>query len=257
LAWHQHLAARLARPGTLEERDVSFDVGREKLLRIELLGIDVNGQHAVGPAAALLRCAGARQRAAEQLHHEGEPGTLVLAKGADRAFTLLVVPGSIWLERAIEQRGIAAYRAVRCNERIRWQCLASLARHQDLAFGDEGCREIEDERLLARSRHADGVGGRRHSPVDTTERCDEEAAGGIDEMNRNKPGLGSHFCPFAHAPHMTRVAHRNDREAHGAAFGDANLDRLGCGGLTQSVLRINDSQDWRLAYDLDLLIPNE
>src|SRR5690606_10617899 len=61
LSRHQHLAASLDRARALEEGNIALDIGREELLRIELLGIDVDRQHAVGPAAAFLSGASAGQ----------------------------------------------------------------------------------------------------------------------------------------------------------------------------------------------------
>ena len=96
-ARHQDLDAGSGRPGALHERDILGDVRREEALGIEHLGINVEGQHAVGEAAALgIGRPRARERPAQDLAHEGETRALVVAEGADGAGALAVVARAGW-----------------------------------------------------------------------------------------------------------------------------------------------------------------
>ena len=67
-ARHEDLAARRRRLRALHERHIPGDIARKEALGIEHLGVDVEGQHAVGEAPALgIGRARARERAAQDL----------------------------------------------------------------------------------------------------------------------------------------------------------------------------------------------
>src|SRR6266516_3944271 len=109
LARREHFAAALHGARALHRGDVARDLAGKRCFRIHALGIDVERQHAVREWPPLLRCTGAAERAAEQLADQRQPGPLVFAEGADRAFALAVVarpPARLVI--AIQQMRIAA-----------------------------------------------------------------------------------------------------------------------------------------------------
>src|ERR1700730_1799397 len=85
IAGDQHALDAGNRLGRPDEVDIARDLAVEEMAGIDHLGIDIEGQHAIGKTAVRRGGAVARQRAAEQLADKGKPRALVLAEGADRA----------------------------------------------------------------------------------------------------------------------------------------------------------------------------
>src|SRR5579863_8152022 len=73
------------RLGLPDKIDVAGDLAVKEMRGVDDLGVDVEGEHAVGEAPVGRGRARPGQRAAEQLADEGETRALVLAEGPDRA----------------------------------------------------------------------------------------------------------------------------------------------------------------------------
>src|SRR5580700_6753921 len=81
---HDRIAA-CDRLGLADEVDIAGDLAVEEMRGVDDLGVDVEGEHAVGKAPVGRGRARPGQRAAEQFADEGKTRALVLAEGADRA----------------------------------------------------------------------------------------------------------------------------------------------------------------------------
>ncbi len=125
--------------------------------------------------------------------------------------------------------------AVEVDQRVLGQLLAALARHQHLAFGDDGGGKVEDHRRLARPRHADHERRGGKPPLGAAERRHQHAARRVDEMHRHEPGLGRHLRPVADAADVSGIAQRDHGEAILLAFVDADGDGLRRHGLAEAV----------------------
>ena len=84
LARRQDRLAR-KRPGLSEPVEIARHVGVEDVSGLDLVGIDVEREHAVGEFASRPGRAVAGERAAEQFAQQREARALVLAERADRA----------------------------------------------------------------------------------------------------------------------------------------------------------------------------
>src|SRR3984957_2185903 len=91
VAGDQHRIDAGDRSGRPDEVDIARNLAIEEIAGVHHLGVDIDGEHAVGETPVRRGRAGARQGAAEQFADEGEAGALVLAEGPDRARALGMV----------------------------------------------------------------------------------------------------------------------------------------------------------------------
>ena len=175
----------------------------------------------------------------------------MVAKRLDGAGALAVVARAGRREIAVEQVRIGAGLAVGADQGAIGHLLAALTRHQDLALGHDRGGEIEDQRVLAGTRHADAIGRGREAPLDAAVGGHQHAARRIDEMDRDQTGLGRHLGPVADATDVAGVAQRHRREAVLQALLDADADGLRRHRLAEAILAIDDGDYRRVDHDLD------
>src|SRR5690606_42004968 len=120
--------------------------------------------------------------------------------------------------------------------------LPALRRYQNLTLGDYRRGEVEQQRRIAWSRHSDAERSRGEAPVGSAERRHEDAAGGIDEVDRNQPRFRRHLAPVADAADMAGVADGHDRDAVLLRLVDAELNRLPRDRLAEPELAVDDRQ---------------
>src|SRR3569833_2866845 len=108
IAGNEHLLATGDRLGSADAISVAGDIAIKEIRRIDLLGTDVERQHAIGETPVRRVRAGSGQGAAKQLADEGQAGALVLAEGADRTSALGVITRTVGFIWAIQHRGILA-----------------------------------------------------------------------------------------------------------------------------------------------------
>ena len=178
----------------------------------------------------------------------------MLAEGADRALACAVVARPARLVIAIEQMRIAAHGAIRTHQGVGRQLLAAAACDQDLAFGDDRCCEIENDRLGVGARNADAERGGREPAIDPAERRHQHASRRIDEMDRDKARFRGHSCPIADASDMPGIAQRNRGKPVLPALFDSELDRLRRDRLAESIAAVDHGQRRRVDEDRDLLV---
>ena len=245
------------RLGLPDEVGIARDFAVEVIAGVDHLGVDIEGEHAVGELPAARGGAGAGQRAAEQLADEGKPRSLVLAERADRARALGVVARPVRGVGTIEHGRLLAQRAVGIDQRAGRQFLAAAACHQHLAFGDDRGGEIEHDRVLPLARNADAIGRGREPLLDAAERRHQQRAGGVDEVNRDQPFGGGHFGPVADAADMPGVAQRDGRQPRLLALLDAGPHRERRHGLAIAELAIDHGERRRIDDDLGGLVGND
>ena len=206
VAGDQHGLDAGDRLGLPDEVGIARDFAVEEIAGVDHLGVDIEGEHAIGELPAARGGAGAGQRAAEQLADEGKSRALVLAERADRPCPLGVVARPVRGVGTIEHRRLLAQRAVGIDQCAGRQFLAAAACHQHLAFGDDRGREIEHDRVLPLARNADAIRRGRKPLLDAAERRHQQRAGGIDEVDRHQPFGSGHFRPVADAADMPGIA---------------------------------------------------
>ena len=240
-----------------DEVDIARDFVVEVIAGVDHLGIDIEGEHAVGELPAARGGAGAGQRAAEQFADERKPRALVLAERADRACPLGVVARPVRRVRPVEHRRLLAQRAVGIDQRARRQFLAAAACHQHLAFGDDRGGEIEHDRILPLARNADAIGRGRQPLLDAAERRHQQRARGVDEVHRHQPFGGGHFGPVADAADMPGVAQRDRGKPRLLALLDADPHRERRHGLAIAELAIDHGERRRIDDNLGGLVGND
>ena len=156
---------------------------------------------------------------------------------------------------AVEDLRISAQGAVGVDEAARRQGHAALRGDQDLAFGDDGSREIEEQRRLPRGAAGDADGHRvgRHASVDATERGNQEAAADVDEMDRDHPGFQRPLRPVADPSQVAGIAQGHDGDPVRPGLGDADVDRLRADGLAEAVIAIDHRHRLGVGDDGDVL----
>ena len=194
------------------------------------------------------------KRPAEQLAHEGEPRALVLPEGPDRALAVADVALAGGLVVAVEQVGIVADAPVRADQRVRGDRPAALAGDHDLAFGDDGGREVQQQRRAPVHRDTDAIGCGGEAPLGTAEGCHQRAACRIHEVHRDQALLGRHLGPVRNPADVAGVAQPDRREPHRFALVDADLHRQRRDSLAEAELAVDYGQHRGVHHHLDLLV---
>ena len=181
-------------------------------------GVQIDRQHAVDDAAALVARDRARGRAAgeaagQDLAHEGDAAALVIAKRPQRPGAVAGIAHMRALQRAVKLGRVAREAAIRSHQRIRRDRLAAIAGHQHLALGHHRGSEVQQQRRPIRLRHPDGERIGAEPPLDAAERRHDLAHADIDEMDRDQPGGRRPLRPVADPADMPGIAQRHHREA--------------------------------------------
>ena len=94
------------------------------------------------------------------------------------------------------------------------ELLALVARHLDLAFGDDRRGDVEDDRRAARDRRAgrDRIGG-EPAVAPAMGRDEDAETRRVDEVERDEPGLGELLGPGADAAEMAGIPQSENDEA--------------------------------------------
>src|SRR5690606_24676638 len=141
----------------------------------------------------------AREGAAEDLAHQRHARSLVLTHRTNRALPVALIGRRIGSGGPIEDDRVGAEVAVLVDQTARRHRLPALRRYQNLTLGDYRRGEVEQQRRIAWSRHSDAERSRGEAPVGSAERRHEDAAGGIDEVDRKSTRLNSSHVKISYA----------------------------------------------------------
>jgi hypothetical protein len=201
----------------LDPRRHARDLLAECLRAAKGIGVEYDRQHVVDePVGGCVRRIGrqsARQGAREDLAEDGQSISLVGANGQQ---------GSNRRDRRTSSGPDSA--VPRCRWCSRRKRLASIHRDLDLAFGDRGGRDVEDQRHIARCAGGDGVGG--EAPVLAAVGCYEDAeTRRVHEVNRSEPRRRDLLGPCADASEVAGVANGDRTQAGPLRLVDAQRHR--------------------------------
>ena len=141
----------------------------------------------------------------------------MVAEGADGAGAVAGLAGAGGGEGAVEGGGVGGELAVGGDEGAFGEFLAAVGGDEDLAFGDDGGCEVEQEggaAVRAGEADAERVGG--EAAAGAAEGGDEFAVLDVDEVDRDQAGFGSALAPVADAADMAGAAEGD--EAHAGFF---------------------------------------
>jgi len=187
--------------------------------------------HALLAAVRAVRRKATGKRAAEQLAHQRQAESLVLAEGAQRA---------VGLDDAVARIGRRVAAVV--EQRAGLDGLALVVRDARLALRDHAGGQVEDHRIAARHRDADRERVGAEARIAPAVRRDDVARHHVDEVDRDQIGGDRHLGPRADAAQVVRVGECDDAAAVLLRSRDAERHRLVTDDLAEAGLAVEREQ---------------
>ena len=140
--------------------------------------------------------------------------------------------------------------AVRIDDGGHGQLLAAGDRDAELAFGQLGRREVDEDRLAARAGNGPGDGVRAEGAHPRAGRGDRRI--GVAERVADEPGGGDRLDVLADAPEMPTSIDHDDADAVGARQAHGGLRRQLRSELAPAAPAVDPSHGAALEYDCGL-----